>query len=312
MKTKDFLNAIIKNSIVGIGVVDSDGKYTLVNSIWKTMFGYTTEEAYKLNLIDVTPFEDFERSKFNFDRLIKGEIEKFHFEREYLRKDGSTFWAAISVSPIYKENGSIDSVIAFIVNIDERKRADHKLKKSYEQLKDYSDEIVKNNKELEILARIDPLTEIYNRRGIQDEIEKESYRSHRNKTPLLIALGDLDNFKEINDEFGHDAGDFILKEITKIMLRVIRETDAIGRWGGEEFILLLPETNSIIGGNVLERIRRVIDETTFEFKGSKMQMTITFGFCEYDTEGDVGNCIKKADIALYRGKKSTKNCIVGG
>ncbi|MBT3168863.1 MAG: diguanylate cyclase [Candidatus Cloacimonetes bacterium] len=312
MKTKDFLSAIIKNSIVGIGVVDSNGKYTLVNSIWKTMFGYTTEEAYQLNLNNVTPFEDFERSQFNFEKLIKGEIKNFHLEREYIRKDGSTFWAAVSVSPIYEEDGSVESVIAFIVNIDEQKMAEHKLKKSYEQLKNYSNEITRNNKELEILARIDPLTEIYNRRGIKNEIEKEAYRAHRNKTPLLVAFGDLDNFKNINDEFGHDAGDFVLKEIAKIMLRVIRETDAIGRWGGEEFILVLPETNCIIGRHILERIRRIIDETIFEFKGSKMRMTITFGFCEYDTEGDVENCIKKADIALYKGKKSTKNCVVSG
>ena len=85
MKTKDFLSAIIKNSIVGIGVVDSNGKYTLVNSIWKTMFGYTTEEAYQLNLNNVTPFEDFERSQFNFEKLIKGEIKNFHLEREYIQ-----------------------------------------------------------------------------------------------------------------------------------------------------------------------------------------------------------------------------------
>ncbi len=310
MENSDFFNAILKNNIVGVGVVDLNGKYILVNSVWANLFGYTIEEAYHLTIDDVTPFKNIKKTRENLRKLVSGEMKPFRLERQYIRKNGSTFWAAISVAPFLTEDGKIDSIIAFIVNIDDKIKEEKELKIAFKKLQEHNKQISKSNQELEFLARIDPLTELFNRRGIQDEIDKETYRSNRNKTPLLFAMGDLDNFKKINDKFGHDAGDFVLKEVANTIHNVIRETDSAGRWGGEEFLIILLETDAEIGNYILNRIRKRIEDKIFKFNENVIDVTITFGLAEYDSTKDYSECIKRADTALYKGKKGSKNCVV--
>ena len=164
--------------------------------------------------------------------------------------------------------------------------------------------------EMEKLARIDPLTQISNRRDVVIRLDYEMTRYERHHHPFSLSIMDIDDFKNFNDTYGHDMGDYVLTEIAKLMKETIRAQDILGRWGGEEFILVFPETNSSGGKIIAERIRLGIERHRFSFKGEDVSVNITGGLAEYNPGEELEVTVKRADEALYRGKNSGKNCIV--
>lgn len=173
-------------------------------------------------------------------------------------------------------------------------------------LEDLTELIEKKNK-LEKLATIDDLTNIFNRRYILEKLESEIKRAKRYEHPLSIILIDIDDFKNINDNYGHLLGDYILMEASKIMKGHIRETDYIGRLGGEEFLIILPETkieNAFMCG---ERIRLVIKDTNLE--GYNQALSISGGLVSYNYKDTLNEFINKADKLLYKAKDNGKNLI---
>ncbi|MBC8415593.1 MAG: GGDEF domain-containing protein [Candidatus Cloacimonetes bacterium] len=188
--------------------------------------------------------------------------------------------------------------IAFFIYIRYRSQAKvhDKLENTHEQLKE--------------IARTDPLTELSNRRDIIEKIEYEQIRFERNKNPFVIIIGDLDFFKSINDRYGHDCGDYVLKKVAQILRTTIRKQDIVSRWGGEEFLLLLPET-PLEGGKVAaEKVRKKIENSNLKYNNDPLSITITLGVSVYDNVMEIDDCIKKADQALYRGKHKGRNCVV--
>ena len=163
---------------------------------------------------------------------------------------------------------------------------------------------------MEKLARIDPLTQLANRRDIEIRLSYEKRRVARHRHSLSIAIGDIDDFKHFNDAYGHDMGDFVLVEIARIMSEAIREQDIIGRWGGEEFILVFPETPADGCFTICNRLRESIEKHNFDFKGESLNVKMTIGLSEYRGSEKMSETIKRADVALYQGKKSGKNCVV--
>jgi diguanylate cyclase (GGDEF)-like protein len=165
----------------------------------------------------------------------------------------------------------------------------------------------KANVRLEEISRKDPLTNISNRRDILEKIEYETLRFERNKKTFCLVMGDIDHFKAVNDRYGHECGDHVLRELVETIITGLRKQDIVGRWGGEEFILLLPET-LINGGKVAaEKIRRKIAQKEFIYNNKIIPVTITFGVSEYSIEKDIDECIKEADTALYKGKNKGRN-----
>ena len=164
--------------------------------------------------------------------------------------------------------------------------------------------------EMEKLARIDPLTQISNRRDVEIRLDYEMTRYERHHHPFSLSIMDIDDFKKFNDTYGHDMGDYVLTEIAKLMKETIRAQDILGRWGGEEFILVFPETDSSGGEIIAERIRLGIESHRFSFKGDDVSVNITGGLAEYNPGEELEKTVKRADKALYRGKNSGKNCIV--
>lgn len=180
----------------------------------------------------------------------------------------------------------------------------------------YQKKIAEQNKELSIaykqmekLSRIDPLTQISNRRDIEIRLEYEKKRVARQSLPFSLAIGDIDNFKSVNDTYGHDTGDYVLQEIAKLVELAIREQDIFGRWGGEEFILVYPDTPLDGGIVICERLRKKIEDHRFYFKGVELKITLTIGVSEY-SGGELKDTIKMADLALYEGKGNGKNRVV--
>ena len=154
------------------------------------------------------------------------------------------------------------------------------------------------------LAKTDSLTGIMNRPAFEEVLSKEIKRSKRYRMPISLILFDIDDFKALNDRYGHLFGDKILKRITDVVKESIRGTDIFARWGGEEFVVLLPNTGLTETLSVAEKLRKKIQSVGM---GSKVSVTASFGVTEVEDGDDAFRVILKADKALYIAKTNGKN-----
>ncbi|MBL4681440.1 MAG: GGDEF domain-containing protein [Pseudomonadales bacterium] len=169
---------------------------------------------------------------------------------------------------------------------------------------------IQAEEKMERLASTDPLTNLFNRRKMEELMSREIVRFQRDKKVFTVAITDIDNFKQFNDNYGHDCGDYVLQEISKLMQESLRTQDLLARWGGEEFLIMLPDTNLIGGKHTIEKLRETIENKYYEYKGVKFSVTMTFGMTIYNGENDIDNCIKHADEMLYAGKRGGRNRVV--
>ncbi len=158
------------------------------------------------------------------------------------------------------------------------------------------------------LARVDELTDLYNRRAFYEYGKILSYNSQRNKDELAMILMDIDNFKTINDSFGHAAGDVTLKLIGQILLQRLRKSDIFARIGGEEFGMLLPKSSINKAAQLAEELRQVIQATPFEYEGKRFTVTASFGVASDIC--DIDALVRQADIAMYQSKESGRNNVI--
>lgn len=163
--------------------------------------------------------------------------------------------------------------------------------------------------ELQYKANHDNLTKLYNRQKLNDELNKEVLRENRYKHGLSLLMFDIDDFKNVNDTYGHDIGDVVLIDIANILKDSTRSTDIACRWGGEEFMVLLPETNITDTINIAETIRKNVEN--YKFSNVELQITISIGAVEFIVDvDDKETFIKHADVAMYKAKNSGKNQVV--
>lgn len=180
-------------------------------------------------------------------------------------------------------------------------------------------ELVERNRQLESmlhhvesLAITDPLTGLFNRRRFADVLRREVAVTRRYKNSLALLMIDLDHFKLINDRFGHDAGDEVLRAIAAALSSGLREVDLAARYGGEEFAIIMPHTNKANAEIVARRIAAQIGSLVHEFQGEKISLTASLGIADVAdlSEPSAENLVKAADVALYEAKRSGRNRIV--
>lgn len=182
--------------------------------------------------------------------------------------------------------------------------------KSKMELEKLTEELAQKNRLLENLANLDGLTEINNHRYFQNFLDSEINRCIRNDRSLSLLLADIDHFKKFNDTYGHQTGDFILKEFSRITKEVIREYDLIARYGGEEFVFVLPETDEQEAFTVAEKIRKAVEDHAFDDGDLTYHVTISIGVaCARPAQGEFNKneFINAADEALYEAKNSGRN-----
>ena len=165
--------------------------------------------------------------------------------------------------------------------------------------------------EKEFMSVLDGLTGLYNRRQFEIGIEQEFNRSRRHPSDFSLAILDIDYFKKVNDTYGHQYGDYVLKTVANLMKSSFRKTDFLYRYGGEELIMILPETN-IEGALVpVQRLRRSVEEYNFNYNGVKSKVTVSMGltmnYSEFNTPAEI---LKSADEALYKAKESGRNRVI--
>lgn|SRR5471030_12426 len=159
------------------------------------------------------------------------------------------------------------------------------------------------------LANTDVLTGLLNRRRITESIDKEHARCMRGFRPLSLIICDIDYFKKINDRYGHDVGDQVLKSVGKIF-NTLRGYDSVARWGGEEFIVMLPDTDHVVAMKVAERLRIGVEESIIIVDNAQIPVTMTFGVAQVEKDEPWQSALARADKALYRGKECGRNRVM--
>ncbi|HYQ47568.1 MAG TPA: GGDEF domain-containing protein, partial [Thermodesulfovibrionales bacterium] len=216
-------------------------------------------------------------------------------EKKVTTKHGTDEWVEIYTYPVIGEEGEVTHVIEYVRYITDRKRAD-------EQRQIFI-------QELEMLSSVDALTGLLNRRMLYDRLHHEIERVRRYKVDLALMFCDLDNFKEINDTHGHGVGDEVLKRIAGILKTSIRTSDIVGRYGGDEFLVVLPQTSLKGAHDLAERIRASVQEMRYVVvEGQSLGTTMSIGVTYYaGGEPGIDALINRIDTALYVSKKAGKN-----
>lgn len=183
------------------------------------------------------------------------------------------------------------------------------IKNIRDELKEKNKELLLLNQQLEEYAIKDPLTKLYNRRMMLTKFEEEISRTKRNSDVFSVILLDIDKFKEVNDNYGHNFGDEVLKIFSDLLMMAKRLEDFVARWGGEEFLIILPHTDAKGAHAVASRIKNRINDYEYLYNDTRLHITATFGIAEFCKDDTVEKIIKKADFALYYGKENGRNQI---
>jgi diguanylate cyclase len=171
-------------------------------------------------------------------------------------------------------------------------------------------ELEQELEEVSELVREDQLTGALNRRGLDEAIDKELKRADRSKAPVSVALLDIDNFKHLNDSLGHQAGDLALKHLTKVIKETLRPADTVGRYGGEEFLIVLPDTDLASAVEAMQRLQRDLTKKFFLHNNERILVTFSAGVALRGEEEDAEDLIGRADKAMYKAKQTGKNRVV--
>ena len=174
--------------------------------------------------------------------------------------------------------------------------------------KESEEKLMKYNDQLKREANTDRLTGLYNRRRALEYLEEMI--ETQGDSPISVAMGDIDFFKRVNDTYGHDIGDEVLKSVASIMKRVCTENAFVARWGGEEFLIIFTDCNGDKAFATVEDLRREIQHNSIKVADNEIKITMTFGLSEYDFDKNAQAAIKEADERLYQGKANGRNQVV--
>lgn len=294
-ETRIFKSAF-EATAMGMAVVSLDFNYIEINKAYGDIIGYTTKELFDMVHKDFIHPDDREGDTPYVKKMYEGKINSFRSTKRYIHKEGHIVWAEATVSMVRDEEGRPKYYITQIQDITLAKKVEEELRQSRDQA--------------EILAYTDHLTGCLNRRAFILRLQDELERVKRTERQMAMILVDIDLFKRVNDQFGHLAGDYVLRQFSECVKQNVRTYDFIGRYGGEEFIICLPESDAEHALVVAERMRKNIEELEIEYMGSKITVTGSFGVAcyEHDSTDNMDQLISKADKAMYIAK-SHKNSV---
>jgi len=216
----------------------------------------------------------------------------------------------IDISPLYNQLGMVEGRVIVAHDITEHKWLEKDLLFTNETLKNQLNEIERLRAELQEQAIRDPLTNVFNRRYMAEYLDKEISRAQREKTPISVVIMDIDHFKQFNDTYGHKCGDVVLQWFAKFLVDHTRRADVVCRYGGEEFVLLLPHAAFPDTYERADAWRQIFSETAIQYEGMDFFTTFSAGVASYPDHGATADVIlQAADKALYRSKNSGRNMV---
>ena len=284
-KSQQEFASLFKSSPEALVYLDENSNILDINPRFTELFGYTLKEIKGRNINDgmIHPHDKIEEGK-NLDKIA---LSKGYFSYETIRKkkDGTLFPVSISGSNILID-GHVKGILGIYINITERKKLEEELKK---------------------LARFDNLTDSCNRGYGLALLDRQIKLARRRKSPVLLAYIDIDNFKDINDTFGHEEGDKVLKEVVKLLKFTLREIDIICRMGGDEFLLIFPDSSLQDASLIKERLNKNLTELNQTLKKPyKIEFSMGLSCYDPDNPQSIDELIRIADKKMYE-EKNGKN-----
>jgi len=294
-------------AVNAVVISDLRGNCIWVNRAFSQITGYSFEEAVgkSLSLLKSgVQGDDYYKNLWKTittGNIWVGEIVNRH-------KSGRLYWEEMTIAPVYNDKKEMTNYIAIKQDITARKQMEVELQEANLQLKTQMEEITSLQDKLREQAIRDPLTGLYNRRILEEALDREVSHAQRDDKGMCIAMIDLDNFKKINDRFGHSAGDMVLKSLAKILENNTRRGDITCRYGGEEFAVLMPNASLEGARKRAQQWRRAFQMLHKSFNGQEVNVTLSVGIAQYPLHGADGiTVLEAADRALYKSKQRGKN-----
>lgn len=270
----------------GLAITSLEKGWIKVNDALTEITGYSKQELFKMTWTEITHPDDLDLDLAHFETLLSGESDSYQMDKRYIRKDGSIVYVHITVA-CYRKNGKVEFFIASIQDITDRTLSEKKIQK---------------------LAHYDLLTGLPNRIMAKSRFEQSMQVSEKKDTMVCVMFLDLDEFKNINDSLGHDAGDTFLKEIASRLTSIVRRSDTICRQGGDEFLIILESLSEekqllILAEKVLNAIKQ-----PYAINGIDVSSSVSIGIAIAPNDGDDFETLcRHADMAMYQAKNDGKN-----
>lgn len=299
-KDENLLLAVAKALPDPIFIIDAEGTYLhVMGGSERTLYDSGRHLVGK-RMHDVLPADKADY----FLKIVKESIEKNRIQvHEYpLAPTDFTInpgdgpegeqWFQARVYPIELEEGAVPAVVLLVINITDRKKTEEELRR---------------------LSSTDPLTGAHNRRSFFTSLEHELQSFLRYQVPSCVLLVDLDGFKAVNDTWGHACGDSTIINTVRVMESHLRKSDILGRFGGDEFAILLGNTNLEQARHVAEKLRREVERSTIVFEGHTVGVTVSIGVAALAAiDASINHLLARADVALYEAKHRGRNTVVAG
>ncbi len=296
----------------GIGYIDKNKIFCYINKTYAGWFGVTAEELIGRSLLECLSEDAYAGIKEHLRQALAGKRCSFEMKRTF--PAASSMHVRIEYTPHFGASEEAEGVFALVTDITDLKKAEAELLKAKEEALEALAEnisltraLTEKNQQLEITAATDLLTGLCNRYKLDEVLAREIGRAARYKHDHGLVMLDVDHFKQVNDTYGHQSGDQVLVEMGQILLDKSRFSDIVGRWGGEEFLIICPETDLNGLAVLAENLRRAVETHNFPVVGQK---TSSFGVASYHSGEDATKLLTRADEALYRAKELGRNKVV--
>ena len=295
-QSERFLYTIFESFHDPICIIDREYRITKFNDAYKRMIGKKPEDLYRKKCFEAL----HQRSSCCPDCVVEKTFltsEPQMRERQTRRAGETETWIESHTYPIFDQNKYVSHVIEHSRNITDRKRAEEE-----------KNQLIRT---LNHLSSADSLTGLLNRRALTETLHHEVDRSQRYGNGLSLMLCDIDGLKLINDSYGHTAGDWAIQAVAASLMRSLRKTDIVGRYGGDEFMVILPETSLDGAQTIAEKIRAAIREIRMDYPGSeRIGLSLSIGIADRCAAADdVDTLVRLADTALYSSKNNGRNMV---
>lgn len=288
----EFYHALLDNLFEALYIVDSDETILYWNKACELLTGYAAEEmvgrSYEQTAIAYVSGQitDEAKQRQGLGRVLESSVAG-KWKGSIQRKNGQTIYVKSHITPIQLNDGTVAGAVEILRNMT-----------SQLALEEAHQEILE-------ASRRDSLTGLYNRCSLTEFFKAEIERSKRYQQPFSIILADIDYFKRFNDQYGHEVGDQVLKRISEFFGESIRQPDLVGRWGGEEFLILTPNSDRPGAVHLARRLRKKIGQMSLDDMDETI--TVSFGVSEFNQGQSLDQLLYQADMALYRAKNNGRD-----
>jgi diguanylate cyclase (GGDEF)-like protein/PAS domain S-box-containing protein len=285
-------NVLFELNAIPQMIVNKDRVIIRANKKFTTLFGYTNGEILGQQTVVLTPTKEKFHEYAQYFKETKEGIIKSE-ELEYKKQDGTIFWVKLEGNRINQQEEELLILWSFL-DVDKE---------------------VKYREELKQLASTDPMTKLLNRRSFYVLASKIMDIEKRENTKISLLMLDIDKFKNVNDTFGHSVGDDVIVKFAQTLQEMTRKSDLLCRWGGEEFVALLPNTSIDGGYTIAQKIRKSIASLSILLENQvHLSFTVSIGIIEICLQEDesIDSAISRADFALYEAKENGRNRVIRG